>query len=265
MQIKWNYPTLKYGINPPAVYRMDFDTGHFYIGSSKNVKTRIASWRTMFRTNKFSSVFFADSVKNVTKCTITFLEHPPLDKLLERETFYISLHFNTQLCINRSPTGFDNTGLRPLPRHLVPRKKRVNKQVYAFSKGVVQFDLNGKYIQSHKSIQDAADAVGVKRKFVYENMQVKRHRHGVKGFVFKVCGDNSPIERLTKKEKPINENIGKTRYRAIVNTETGDIFNIKEVANKFGLTVKHTYKVLGGYEGFVNTSKFKYGEGYVWR
>lgn len=278
MEITWNIPKLKYGINPPAIYRLDFDTGHFYIGSSKAVKTRINSWRTMVKYDRCSSKIFLDSIKLAKSAKVSIIEQPAINQLLEREEYYLSINSDNQFLLNRSLSAYGNTALKPLPPHLVkPKKKYVSKKpkkgkfipsedhVWAFSKGVIQFDLSGNYIQSHKTIQDAANAVGVKRKFIYENMQVKRHRYGVKGFVFKVCGDNSPIELLVKKDVVVNENSGKVKSKVVIDTITGDKLTAEQVAEKLGKSLKATYKILGEYEGKVNNTQYKYGEGYIWK
>jgi predicted GIY-YIG superfamily endonuclease len=261
MEIKWSFPKLTYGYNPPAVYRMDFNNGYFYIGSSKKVKTRFLGWRTKFKTNRHSSKLFEYYTQSATEVTVSILEYASLDNFKDRETYYIGLFFNDPLCINRSPSGFTNTGLKPLPPHLVkpkkekipkppkPKKARVYKpppadHVWAFSKGVVQFDLKGNYIQSHKSMSDAAKSVGVIWTSVKKHINAKSHRVGLKGFIFKLCGDNSPVVLTEKKVYERKER----SCKAVKNTITGEIFpNLTTVAKKEGIkNTTYFWKQLNG-------------------
>ena len=263
MEVKWSFPKLKYGYNPPAIYRMDFDTGYFYIGSSKKVKTRFLGWRTLFKNDSFQSKMFADAVKSVKEVTVTIIEQPSVDKLKDRETYHIGLYFDNPLLVNRSPSGFTNAGLKPLPAHLVkpkkvkerkpPKPKRPRKfkppipdHVYAYSKGVIQFDLNGNYIQSHKSMTDAAKSIGVKLRRIRTNVNVKKHNEGVNGFIFKVCGDNSPIELFTKKEKKSIQT--PSRWRAVKNILTGEVFPNSAIVAKMEnmKSVTYFWKQLNG-------------------
>lgn len=273
MEVEWNYPKFKYKENPPAIYRMDFDTGHFYIGSSKQIKTRINGWRTVFKNNRFSSKILADALKNVTVVNLTIIEHPSLEILHERETYYLNLYFNDHMCVNRSPSGFDNTGLKPLPAHLVkPKKIKVPKPpkpkkprkfkpppadyVWAFSKGVVQFNIDGSYVQSHKSIADAARAVCVKAKILQDHLNVKRHKTGLKGFIFKLCGDNSPIELLVR--KPYQPKGTNSHWRPVINTVTGEVFPNSAIVAKMENMKSATYfwKQLNGHKP--NPTQYRY-------
>lgn len=147
------------------------------------------------------------------------------------------------------------------------RQKRINNppQLPAHSKTVIQYDLSGKMIQKFPSIGAAAKSLGVNPKLFKDHLKVKRHKKGIKGFVFKLEGDNSPVELLVKKEPVVRENAGKVRSRFAIDTETGEQLTVKEVSVKLGLTIDHTYKTLGGYDGFVNKTKYRYGEGYIWK
>jgi len=279
MEVKWSFPKFKHGLNPPAIYRMDFDTGHYYIGSSKKVKTRMNNWRTIFKYDRFSSKLLADTLKSVKEVKFIIIEHPALGELLERENYHLNLHFDNPLLVNRSSSAYGNIGLKPLPSHLVKYKQRPKKppkppkgkfkpssdHVYAFSKGVVQFDLQGNYIQSHKSISDAAKAIGVKMKYIQENLNVKRHKKGVKGFVFKFCGDNSPVELLIRGTPIISENAGKVKSKVVVDVNTGEKITVEIAAQRLGVTKKYFYKIISESDGKVNNTPFRYNGEYIWK
>ena len=117
MALQWILPKLRYGYNPPAVYRFDFDNGCFYIGSSKKVKTRFTLWKTIFKHGKWSSKAMADRIQGATTVTVTILEIPELSQLKDRETHYLNLYFKDEKNINQSPNGHNNSGRKKLPEH----------------------------------------------------------------------------------------------------------------------------------------------------
>jgi hypothetical protein len=274
MELKWTYPKFKYGFNPPAIYRIDFDNGFYYIGSSMIVKTRWNTWRTNLKRDVFQSKLIADSVKGATAVTFSILEFSPdIDdekKLKERETYYLRSHFDDPLFLNMSPNAFDSTGLKPIPEHLKrpqkPKPKRKNIKggkfkpptdyAYAFSKGVVQFDIQGNYIQSHKSISDAAKSVGVIDSTIQGHLKSKRKR-GVRGYVFKLCGDNTPI--VIQKSNPYIPHPLATPNgcKPVVDTNTGIFYDsAKEAVKQTNFKLKQFYKMLSG--TIPNTSQYRY-------
>ena len=283
MEIEFIFPTLQYRLNPPAIYRLDFNNGYYYIGSSMKVKNRIKSWRTNLKCDRFQSRLMEHSIKGATSVVASILEIcsvPNSKALKERETEYLLTCFNDPLFLNMTPSGLNNEGMtfKVLPEQLIkpPKEKRpyirggkpkprVRKEVYAFAKGIVQFDLNGNYIQSHKSISDAARAIGVEMKTVQKHLKVKRHRIGLSGFIFKFCGDNSPIELLVKKEAVVNENSGKVKSKVVIDTKTGEEITVEIAAQRLGLTKKYFYKIISESDGKVNNTQYRYGEGYIWK
>jgi len=262
MELKWTFPTLQYRLNPAAVYKLEFNNGYYYIGSSMHVKNRLKSWKTNLNRNFFQSKLIEHSVKGATAVVATILEICTVSnskELKERETEYLLTCFKDPLFLNMSPSGLNNTGLsfKVLPEQLIKPKKEKKKPppkpkkgkfnpaedyVWAYSKGIIQFDLNGNYVKSYKSMMDAAKANGVKLKSIREAVKSKRYKTGVNGFAFKVCGDNSPIVLLKKRER--KERV----YRAIKNTITGEVFpNLTIVAQKEGIkNTAYFWKQLNG-------------------
>jgi len=269
MDIKWTFPKLKMGFNPPAVYRIDFDNGFFYVGGSKHVKTRMSSWRTVIKSDRFYSKAIGYSIKGATSAIFYIIEITTLESLRDRETFHIREHFANEFCLNQSSDGHLTQGLKPIPDHLKrpkkekkPPKARVLKgrfrppanHVWAFSKGVVQFDMDGNYIRSHKSISDAAKSIGVHPRTINKHLKSKTVR-GISDFIFKLCGDNSSriVIKKTIKQKPIIEISG----RLVIDLNTGVFYySAQEAAAQTNWKLKYFYKMLSGEKP--NKTQFRY-------
>jgi hypothetical protein len=265
MEIKWTFPKFNHGYNPPAVYRIDFDNGFFYIGSSEKIKVRIGSWRTLMRRERFPSKMFAENIKGATSGIMQILEITTLDALRDRETFHIRSNFEDLLLLNQSANGYNIGGkqLKPIPKHLQRKKKRkkVTKDVWAFSKGVVQFDLHGNYIKSHRSIADAARSVGVNDSTVQGQLKSDRQK-GINGYIFRLCGDNRPIVLCTRtvieKIVPMIE-LSSSRSKPVIDLNTGVFYySAKEAAAQTRYKPKYFYKMISG--EIPNKTQYRYAE-----
>lgn len=199
---------MKYGFNPAAVYRFDFDNGFFYIGSSEKLKSRLNTWRTNIKRNIFQNKLIKDKLAGATSVVVSILEMPSAEILKLRETFYLRQEVESEFSLNRCTNGNDHTDIKPLPEYLRrPRKERKTRKpkgkfrpapeyVWAFSKGVVQFTLKGEYVKSHKSISEAAKEVGVHERTINKHLKksgILSRLRGINGFVFRHCGDNAPF------------------------------------------------------------------------
>lgn len=269
MELSFEYPKLEYGNNPSAVYKMTFDTGHFYIGSSKHVKTRINIWRTSLRRLDFSSKIIMDVLPKVTKVSFLILKTCPTIKLLEIETKHILKHKDNDLCLNMTLNAVNNSVRKPLPEHLrKPRKVQIPKQrkgkfappedhVYVFSKEVRQYDLSGNYIKTFRSINEAARAAGVDRSVIADHLKVGAG-YGIGGHVFR--GENSPplpfrIKKWIPREKVVR--LAPNGSKPVIDMNTGVFYySAKEVADLNGIKLKEFYKMLTCAR--VNTTQYKY-------
>lgn len=54
-----------------------------------------------------------------------------------------------------------------------------------------------------------------------------------------------------------------SKSKEVIDTETGERLTAKQVSQIIGKSMKQTYKILGGYNGKANNTKYKYGEGYI--
>lgn len=97
-----------------GVYKITFDNNHFYIGSTKHFKNRISIYNTMF--NGIGRIHNKKMALCISKCNSVKFDIveliPDLNKLLEKETEYISQHIDNPLMINRAHDAHSNKGIR---------------------------------------------------------------------------------------------------------------------------------------------------------
>lgn len=222
----FSYPKFKYGNNPCVVYKMSFDTGYFYIGSSKKFKVRIGVWIGQIKRNAVLMKVIKSELPKVKKVTFEIIEYTTSENRLQRETFHLELHKDNPFLMNRCPTAFSPKGLRPLPLHL--RKPVKEKGVSTPPKPVNRYSLSGEFLGCYPSINKAAADIGVNPSTIQDHLKSKRKK-GVRGFVFKLCEDHSPVEIIKRK---IIERKPHTRWRKVVNTLTGEIFENSAIVAK---------------------------------
>ena len=249
MEIKWTFPKLKHAFNPPAVYRIDFDNGFFYIGSTKKLKVRICSWKTIMKLNRFPSRAFGEYIQGATSGIMKILELTTIESLRERETFHIRDNFFDPLLLNQSANGYiaGSKELKPIPKHLKRKKprKKICKKVWAYSKGVIQFDVFGNYIMSHINITKAAQHVGVHDSVIRGHVKAKIVRGVLGKHVFRIVGDNEPWHHSVKivKPKPLLDLPGKL----VIDLNTGVFYySAREASIASGIKEKQFYKMLSG-------------------
>jgi len=193
MEFEYSYPKLKYGLNPPAIYKISFDTGHFYIGSSSRVKTRFVIWRTNFKRDDFSSRAMAAVLPTVRKISFEIIEY--LEKgtdTLARETYYLKQNEGNQFSLNMRLNAIDNSEPNKL---LCPKKKVYQKKgrfvrpegyittISKMAKPINQYTLQGVLISTHPSKNEAARKSNINGRDL--DAVLKGRRKTAKGFIFK--------------------------------------------------------------------------------
>lgn len=99
-----------------AVYKITFDTGYFYIGSTSNMGSRISAFKRAFRYGVHVSKKFKDAVVVSKTATIEILE--PLTyvhSLRYVEEEYIQPESWNKFLINRSMNAKSNKGIQWTP------------------------------------------------------------------------------------------------------------------------------------------------------
>jgi len=99
--------------NRRCVYKMHFEDGSFYIGSTENLSQRIHGYKTAFK-NSIGSVNKLIALKaakfNVVWFTILEIVPPDIHpRKIEHEI--IQKHIGNPLLLNRSRSAFNNSGM----------------------------------------------------------------------------------------------------------------------------------------------------------
>lgn len=105
-----------------VVYRIIFDTGYFYIGSTNSLAKRVRAFQRAFKWGLHLSKKFKEAVEASETATIEVLEGLTYEHSLRYvEEEYIRPHAGDPMLINRSISAKSNLGIRwtPEERRLV--------------------------------------------------------------------------------------------------------------------------------------------------
>lgn len=136
-----------------------------YVGSNKNLYQRLMKHRTYLRKNIHENKKLQNSWnKHGEDCFQYFiLEFCSEEQLLEREQFYIDTlkpWYNLVLEVER--LKFTEETKRKMSKSRIEGFKKGTVKTYQ-DKTIHQYNLNGQYIQSFKSIKEASKRTGVTR------------------------------------------------------------------------------------------------------
>lgn len=153
----------------------------------------------------------------------------------------------------------------------IPKKERINNYikkgpfkpppdyVYPFSKTIHQYEVDGTFVMSHKSISEAAKHVGVGEKIIRSHIKNYRVK-GVRGFVFREEGGVSGFEKITKKAVVKIEELPPIvphAARYIIDVNTGVFYySVRELRGLVSIKEKNLYAMLSGRAE--NKTKYRY-------
>jgi hypothetical protein len=94
------------GVGLVGVYKIELDSGQFYIGSSVHLKKRAVRWRGFFKrcvlNNRNDGRFIIDNTANCSSGVFSVIEYVEDTSFLqEREMFFIKQSINNPKCLNR--------------------------------------------------------------------------------------------------------------------------------------------------------------------
>jgi len=95
-----------------GVYRLVFDNGMFYIGSSKCLKTRLILWKSVFKTNDVSNKRLTQCVSQCKSVSFEVIEYAPESAIRSRENKYLADFVGDKRLLNRSFDAESNKGVR---------------------------------------------------------------------------------------------------------------------------------------------------------
>lgn len=165
-----------------GVYRVRFSTGHFYIGSSLNLKNRFIQWQTRLRNGVRKNIDMLvafEKSKTVEFDVIEIVDN--VDNLLLREDFFIKLFIGIDKCLNKSTSAFKS-------ENVVQSEHRLRSKM---SQPVVKINPDGDIVERYGSILEAAKRNGTNPKSI--SFLFKRYGRKYKGFVYRKVGADGTI------------------------------------------------------------------------
>lgn len=151
---RWDYHVI-------GVYRIQFETGEFYIGGSKHLHSRASSWASIFESPDKGLKQYAignaiiNRIKKGGVANFEIVELCGLDDLRERELEYLDKYKDDPLMLSDGNCSW---------------------------KAVLQYKEDGVFIKKHMSIQSAAKYVGTYMGRIQDVLNGVRKTH--KGMVF---------------------------------------------------------------------------------
>lgn len=130
-----------------AVYKMIFDDGSYYVGSTINLTQRINGWR--FKLNSGIDKNYRVTAAFKQSATVTFeileiIDDPVFRKF--REDGYIKINIGKPLCLNIASNSINNIGIKQNP----------NKKIYKGNyEPVVKIDDLGRIVEQYESVAEA--------------------------------------------------------------------------------------------------------------
>ena len=100
--------------NKRCVYKLSFEDGSFYIGSTKNLRQRLSSYNQSFNKDNIGSInkLIAKKALIYTEVNFSILEIIPLDINTKHiEDIYLKENSNNPLLLNRSKSAYNNSGM----------------------------------------------------------------------------------------------------------------------------------------------------------
>lgn len=241
-----------------CVYKVVFSNGCFYIGSTKNLKTRMLAFKSQVH-NKICNKNIITRCDGLPIIDIQILEPVNnISKLFEREDFYIKSSINNPDILNRSASAFSNKGIKwdsrdksskgikkseevkmkmRKPRSEAAKARMRGRKLTAtqiaavkriadkLSVKISQYDIYGNYIATYKNSKIASLHTRISSTTISNN--VRGVIQNVFGHTFKKASETDVIQIIS------NPVIKKER-RFYFNNEMVAIF---ELSKKFGISL----------------------------
>jgi predicted GIY-YIG superfamily endonuclease len=179
-----------------CVYKIEFGSGFFYIGSTKNLQQRIFVWNSFFKGVKVSkqSKYFLRYIETEVSVSLTILAKCKSTKLARKaEDRFLAENKNNPLLINRSKTAFGNKGIiwHDFEKEAISKKmlgiKRSELTKSRRGQLLQKFDLNGNLLGEYSSYEKAAENSNCSRIAVAKVANGVKRSHN--GFIFKYANE----------------------------------------------------------------------------
>jgi group I intron endonuclease len=146
------FPEFQKGVQVCGIYKMIFDDGSYYVGSSLNLRQRMWGWKFKLNNGVDKNYKVTAAFKNTFKVTFEIMEvvDDPIFRKF-REDGYIKINIGKPLCLNIASSAYNNLGIKMRPN------RKENK---VWNKTIVKIDDYGNILDTYESIREANDMNG---------------------------------------------------------------------------------------------------------
>lgn len=259
--MQFTIPSFQRKCDPAGTYKIWFNEKWFYIGSSKKLRSRFRTWRSMMNKPQYlKNKNIYHLLSEITTVRFEILHVYSNDKLLKKaETKLLKKSWNDPLLLNRCPDASTPKNIRPYNGQVV-KPKRARRPKDSFKKKVAVFDLNWNYIETAESLNAAARSLGVQHRRISEMLKGKKT--SVKGKRFKlVASDGSfidPIPKIKKKPK-VRGNIKPVAQCDLSGNLIAVHVSTGEAAKALNINRRNIQHVIKG------DKRLKTYKGFIWR
>jgi len=204
--------------------------GHRYVGSAKSIRKRLWKHRSLLRHNKHENDHLQSAWNKYSEENFTYgiLELCEETVLLDREQFYLdTLHPEYNIDIS---TKHEHLSLETIQKMREKRIKMNEAGLIKLSwKEIHQYDLNGTYVKTFKSIKDAAQECGLHVCTIDRFLSGKYKRGG--NYLWSL----KKVDSMEPYKKPVRKDMGVSKKKIHVYNNNEDyIFNgAKECSEYF--------------------------------
>ena len=158
-----------------GIYKIENLINHKkYIGQSVNIHRRWEYHRCVYTQILDMQLYMAMRKYGIENFSFEVIEECPIDKLLEREIYWINYYDTYIHGYNANPGG---TG--------------------GITKAISQYDLNGKLIKNYSSLIDAADELNLNVNIISACLNKSQKSHG--GYMWTYYGEPAPKPYVDKR------------------------------------------------------------------
>lgn len=197
--MKFSVPVFARKENPVGVYRITFDEKHFYIGSSKHLKTRFQNWVTAIDRGVNKNTRIRELAKVCAKAQFEILEVVVSGDHKERERFYIAKYWGDPMFLNYCQDPNDCRGVK-FDNDRKDRMRQHGFHARHSGKPIAVFSMDGVIVKEFQFLADAVRFTSASGSSINKVLSGK-YEHA-KGFKFKwigVDGYIDPPEYVKKK------------------------------------------------------------------
>jgi len=164
----------KRGEKAVGVYRLNFNTGYFYIDSSCSLRSRMNAWKVaIFNPKYLRNKDISFVLNEETVITFEVIESVSDTSIIKDvENKHISKHWGNVFLLNRCPDAYSPKGMRPYFGYEKPVKE---KSTYVqFCRTIAEYTVSGDIVKIHKSITSLCKEKKIPSDMVHKILLGKR-------------------------------------------------------------------------------------------